>query len=117
MYFVSKRLEISIAHHLKTSYDKRCQHLHGHNAIVTIYCQSDTLNEDGMVIDFKKINDLIMQKFDHKYLNEEFEFNPTAENLAYWICQEIPKCYKVKFQESEGNIAVYVKEGFENCCL
>lgn len=54
MYFVSKRLEISIAHHLKTSYDKRCQHLHGHNAIVTIYCQSDTLNEDGMVIDFKK---------------------------------------------------------------
>ena len=34
MYFVSKRLEISIAHHLKTSYDKRCQHLHGHNAIV-----------------------------------------------------------------------------------
>lgn len=113
MYFVSKRLEISLAHHLITSYDERCRFLHGHNAIVTIYCQSSTLNEDGMVVDFKKIKDLIMKQLDHKYLNDIVDFNPTAENMARWICQQIPQCYKVKFQESEGNVALYVKDDFE----
>ena len=45
------------------------------------------------------------------------DFNPTAENLARWICEQIPNCYKVKFQESEGNVAVYVKEGYEQAAL
>ena len=45
------------------------------------------------------------------------DFNPTAENLARWICDRVPGCYKVMFQESEGNVAVYVKDGFENAAL
>lgn len=27
--------------------------------------------------------------------------------MAHHICTLIPNCYKVEFQESEGNIAVY----------
>ena len=36
--------------------------------------------------------------------------NPTAENLAYWICQQIDTCYKVTVQESEGNTATYEED-------
>ena len=46
--------------------------------------------------------------------DELFDFNPTAENLARWIAERVPNCYKVTFQESEGNVACYVKPGFEH---
>jgi 6-pyruvoyltetrahydropterin/6-carboxytetrahydropterin synthase len=37
-------------------------------------------------------------------------FNPTAENMARWIVDEVPNCYKAKVQESDGNIAWYEKD-------
>ena len=54
----------------------------------------------------------IHNKLDHQYINNVIgEINPTAENMAKWIHDEIwDKCYKVSVQESEGNIAVYEDE-------
>lgn len=117
MYYISKRLEVAFAHHLSLNYESKCQHLHGHNGIVTIYCCAEELNENGMVADFTHIKQLVNGKLDHQCLNEVFSFNPTAENLAKWICENVEHCYKVTFQESEGNIACYVKPGFENVCF
>jgi len=107
MYFVSKRMEVAGAHFLKLDYKSPCETVHGHNWIITVYCSSNWLNENGMVIDFKKIKELVMSKMDHKLLNDQFNFNPTAENIARWICNQIESCYKVTVQESEGNIATY----------
>ena len=67
-----------------------------------------------MVCDFAKIKEQIHGKLDHQNLNEIFDFNPTAENIARWICEQIPTCYKVSVQESEGNIAIYEREEDEN---
>lgn len=108
MYYISKRMEIAGAHNLKLSYESKCQNLHGHNWIVIVYCKSEELNEDGMIIDFKHIKNKITDKLDHAYINDIVDFNPTAENMSKWICEEIgDKCYKVSVQESEGNIAIY----------
>ena len=52
MYRISKRFEISGAHRLQLSYESKCQELHGHNWIITVFCQSKTLNAEGMVVDF-----------------------------------------------------------------
>ncbi|MFA6779754.1 MAG: 6-carboxytetrahydropterin synthase QueD [Paludibacteraceae bacterium] len=109
MYKISKRIEISAAHSLKTNYESFCNHLHGHNWIITIHCQSENLNENGMVEDFSAIKSLMKRKLDHQNLNEVLPFNPTAENIAKWICDQIPTCYKVEVQESENNIASYEK--------
>lgn len=117
MYYISKRLEVAFAHQLSLNYESKCQRLHGHNGIVTIYCCAETLNENGMVTDFSHIKQLINGKLDHQCLNDLFTFNPTAENLAKWICENVENCYKVTFQESEGNIACYVKPGFEKVCF
>ena len=107
MYYVSKRLEIAACHHLTLGYESKCEHLHGHNWIITVFCKAQTLNADGMVVDFKKIKEKIHGFLDHGNLNELLPFNPTAENIARWVTEQIPECYKAQVQESEGNIAVY----------
>lgn len=107
MYYVKKRLEISASHKLELGYESKCKNLHGHNWIINIYCKSEDLNKEGMVMDFTIIKQKISDFLDHKYLNEILPFNPTAENIARWIQEQIPFCYKVEVQESEGNVASY----------
>lgn len=114
MFYISKRMEIAFAHSLKLSYESKCSRLHGHNAIITISCCSETLDPNGMVVDFSHVKREIQDKLDHHLLNDLFPFNPTAENLARWLADQVPHCYKVVFQESEGNIAAYIKPGFEH---
>ena len=110
MYYVEKRIEVAMAHRFCLTYESKCSHLHGHNAIVTVYCKSETLNENGMVVDFSTVKDIVKGLLDHQYVNDKVDFNPTAENLARWICEQVPNCYKVTFQESRDNIATYEKE-------
>lgn len=107
MYYVSKRFEVSAAHYVTTDHHTKCEALHGHNWIIIVHCKSETLDEDGMVTDFTLIKRNIMLKIDHKNLNEVLDFSPTAENLAKWICDETPNCFKVEIWESENNKAVY----------
>ncbi len=107
MYTVTKRLEISAAHQLALNYESKCKNLHGHNWIIYVTCQSETLDANGMVVDFKHIKNLVSDMLDHQYLNDVLQCNPTAENIARWICENVPHCVKVSVQESEGNVAVY----------
>lgn len=110
MYYVSKRMEISSAHSLNLSYESKCEALHGHNYIVIVHCKSRTLNADGMVTDFTKIKRDISGALDHKNLNEIFDFNPSAENIARWICDQVENAYKVEIWESENNKAIYERD-------
>lgn len=112
MYYVKKRLEISGAHNLKLDYESKCSNLHGHNWIIEIYMKSRTLDRNGMVMDFTHIKKGISDKLDHKYINEVLPgINPTAENIAKWICDELgEKCYQVDVQESGGNVASYERD-------
>ena len=107
MYKIIKRLEIAGSHNLKLDYKSKCENMHGHNWIIKVYCKSENLNKNGMVEDFSNIKKKIHEKLDHKHLNDVLDFNPTAENIAKWIVDEIETCYKAEVQESEGNVAIY----------
>lgn len=110
MYYIQKRLEISACHRLNLSYKSKCENLHGHNWIVTVFCKAKELNTDGMVVDFTHIKKQVHEYLDHSFLNEKLDFNPTAENIAKWVVDNVDKCYKCSVQESEGNIATYEKD-------
>lgn len=122
MYIVSKRMEIAGAHHLDLPYESKCANLHGHNWIITVFCRSEKLTDYGMVLDFKTIKTMVSEKLDHSFINDVVDFNPTAENISKWICDEInavlkqedtgAECFKVQVQESEGNIAIYEKNSY-----
>ncbi len=107
MFTIEKTFEIAASHSLRLDYKSKCESLHGHNWIIVVTCQSDTLNSNGMVIDFSEIKQCVHGNLDHKNLNDIFEFNPTAENLARWICENVPHCVKAMVQESQNNVATY----------
>lgn len=107
MYYIKKTFEISAAHSLQLDYESKCCRLHGHNWRITVCCRAEELNGNGMVADFSFIKRNIKDRLDHKVLNEVLPFNPTAENIARWIVDTVPNCYRAEVQESENNIAVY----------
>jgi len=110
MYYVKKRIEISAAHRLSLPYESKCTQIHGHNWIIIVECKSEILDPNGMVTDFSIIKNLVKEKLDHKLLNDVIPFNPTAENIAKWIVDNVPNCFRCEVQESEGNSAAYEKD-------
>jgi 6-pyruvoyltetrahydropterin/6-carboxytetrahydropterin synthase len=110
MFTIRKQIEISASHSLKLPYESRCCRLHGHNWLITVCCRSKELDANGMVVDFGHIKQTIVERMDHQNLNEVFDFNPTAENIAAWICHQIPQCFRVEVQESANNVAIYERD-------
>lgn len=110
MYYVTKRFEISASHRLELDYESKCSALHGHNWIITVYCRSASLDANGMVTDFTHIKTLVSDRLDHTCLNDVLPFNPTAENIARWIVDTVPNCWRADVRESEGNSASYIKD-------
>jgi 6-pyruvoyltetrahydropterin/6-carboxytetrahydropterin synthase len=81
---------------------------HGHNWKIKVHCISNELNKNGMVIDFNDIKKKIHDKLDHNVINNVLpHINPTAENIAEWIHNQINECWRVEVEESEGNLAIY----------
>jgi len=80
MYVLNLTHSFSAAHQLK-DYIGECANVHGHTWKVNIKIETDTLVKD-MVIDFKVLKKAIDERFDHKFINEMVNYNPTAENIS-----------------------------------
>jgi 6-pyruvoyltetrahydropterin/6-carboxytetrahydropterin synthase len=107
MYYLKTECTISAAHFLAAPYIGKCNSLHGHNWQIIVYCKSRELDDKGMVVDFSVIKKEI-EKLDHTELNKSIP-QPTAENIAKYLCLKIKNCYKIKVIETKGNETIYEK--------
>ena len=99
MYILKLQHSFSAAHKLTHAYSKECNdNIHGHNFKVLIRIQTHEL-VNGMVVDFKKIKEIINQ-LDHKNLNDILKFEPTAENIAKFLYDEILKLFPEDIKNS-----------------
>lgn len=71
----------------------KCGRLHGHSFRVDLHVTGEVDPRTGWVLDFADIKAAFapaLQRLDHYYLNEiEGLENPTAENLARWIWDQV----------------------------
>ncbi len=119
MFEIRISAEFSAAHRLR-NYRGRCENLHGHNWTVEVRVEAKTLNRDGMVMDFKRLEKKVapvLKILDHGYLNNLPWFrkiNPTSENIARFIHERLAakrlKVKSVTVWESPGSCAVYSKD-------
>ena len=96
-------------------------HFHGHNYELVIKITGMPDPESGYVMDLKLLSDLVqenvLERFDHKNLNEdtaEFKtLNPTAENIAIVIYNILRDKIKpendlhIRLYETERNFVEY----------
>ena len=112
MYELTVKAEFEAAHKIE-NYPGKCERLHGHNWIVEAIVQGDTLNELGILIDFKILKaelNKILEELDHQYLNELKIFakkNPTAENLAKIIFEKLSESEIFSGKNKLAAIKVY----------
>ena len=106
---VTKTIDFCYGHRL-LDYEGKCRHLHGHNGLLEVDVEAEALDEQGMVMDFGEVRDVVKgwvdENLDHRmvlwsrdpvvpfltdmgeplYLIDE---NPTAENIAKLIFDQV----------------------------
>lgn len=128
MYLIERRASFEYAHRLM-DHPGMCKFLHGHSGVAIVQVASDSLDDQGMVIDFKYLKqamDQVLDKWDHATILQEgdplvpvlqalgqnvavYKFQPTAECLSRTMFQELKKIglevSKVTIYETEKNCA------------
>lgn len=103
-----KDFSFEAAHQLtKVPVGHQCGRLHGHSYKLRVHCQGKLNPERDWVVDYADIASAvrtIVNKLDHTFLNDNFDFETTAENLVWWLGSEIssklPQIYAVELFET-----------------
>ena len=125
MFEVSVRSQFSAAHRL-VGHAGACANVHGHNWEVEVFLAGETLNEIGVLLDFREIKNAVrdvLEPLDHKDLNALPAFgrqtNPTSENLARYLFEALAagldnsrcRVVRVRVSETPGTSASYGRHG------
>ncbi len=114
--------ETFAAGHALRNYHGKCENVHGHNYRCQVTLEGEALDSIGLLVDFvelKKTVHGVLDRMDHQWLNDLPPFdvlNPSAENMARYIYQQVSEQLKpregvrvgaVKLWETETASATY----------
>ena len=87
MFRISKEFHFCASHCLDTlPKGHKCAGLHGHNYVVMVELEGETVDESGFLVDFYELDALkkyIDDEFDHRHLNDVLDVSPSTENVAH----------------------------------
>lgn len=106
MFTVIKKIEVAGSHHLCLPYESKCSNVHGHNWNIEVQVACHSLTSYGMVVDFGVISSVV-NRLDHQSINEVVKENPTAENIAKWIANEVTATIRKNFIQFYADEAVH----------
>ena len=120
--------ELKVISHLAAAHQLKdlagpCERLHGHNWKIEVCVRGETLEQSGLLIDFKALKqatEQVLQDMDHHFLNELAPFrdrSPSSENIAQHVFQSLTphlnsdrvKVWSVTAWESETACATYTE--------
>ncbi|MBS1856060.1 MAG: 6-carboxytetrahydropterin synthase QueD [Acidobacteria bacterium] len=90
------------AGHALRNYRGKCENVHGHNYRCQVTVEGEQLDSIGLLVDFvelKRAVHAVLDRLDHTWLNEFppfTELNPSAENIAKYIYDEVHQGLAVK---------------------
>ena len=85
------------AGHALRNYHGKCENVHGHNYRCQVTLEGAELDHTGLLMDFvalKRTLQSVIDRLDHQWLNDLPPFNvlnPSAENIAKYIYDEVNK--------------------------
>lgn len=95
-FTLTKTFTFDSAHRLE-EYEGKCSLLHGHTYKLEVTV-SGRRDARGIILDFsemkKIVEDRVINLFDHSYLNDLMEINPTAENLCAMIWEKLERPFE-----------------------
>jgi len=89
------------AGHALRNYHGKCENVHGHNYRCQVTMEGAQLDNVGLLVDFvllKRVVGAVIDRMDHQWLNDFPPFdvlNPSAENIAKFIYDEVTKGIRV----------------------
>lgn len=133
---IMRRFTFCAGHRL-VGHEGKCQNLHGHNYVAEFYVTGQEQDAVGRILDFKllkqKCNGWLDENWDHAFILwdqdsnalqairscqphrvYELPYNPTAENMAKYLLEEVcpeilqdtgATAYKIRVWESEETYA------------
>lgn len=128
MYEIVVERAIAAGHFLP-DYPGKCSRLHGHNYRVRAFLRGRSLNGSGLLADFgdvKSALDGVLERFDHRVLNELPEFAdapPSTEVFARVLAEQVgaelarhpfggaARLHRVEVWETPGQGATYFLDG------
>ena len=87
--------ETFAAGHALRNYKGKCENVHGHNYRVKVTMVGERLDDNGLLIDFVELKKVLrgaIAYLDHQFINDLKPFdelNPSAENIAWWFCEQL----------------------------
>jgi 6-pyruvoyltetrahydropterin/6-carboxytetrahydropterin synthase len=101
------------AGHALRNYHGKCENVHGHNYRCQLTVEGNQLDNTGLLMDFvllKKTLQSVIDRLDHQWLNDfpPFdELNPSAENIAKYIYDEVTKGICAKADVRLGSVRLW----------
>lgn len=111
-YELNKDMNFAAAHFIPFDTAGKCQNVHGHTYFANVTIVGNELQEDGFLVNFQELKQLVHGEYDHTLINNHQDFtdkSPSTEVVAKTIYKNIEQALK-KYDNDPKVLQVIVRE-------